>query len=190
MRVSLLCAVLVVVFLSTPRLTDAGEVCIVPSKLTGSNLSVDCDTICFDCPGRWAYDNATVGYSTTGAPCATGACPDPLVYGWSISASSTDPNVNSGALPAPTASLYLWFRCDALGGFSAAEFDLETTGSDLVHLSTDMLNDVLNAGTFNQPLIAVGGCPEANFLVARLNMMVLPVSVESETWSNVKEMYR
>lgn len=195
MRVFLISFVLVsTAGLSCVALAMGGEVCIVPSQANGTNATVDCDTICLtDCdsgPGRWVYDNAVTGYSTTGAPCATDLCPGDQIYGWSISASSTDPSVNSGALPVPLASLYLWFSCHTNDGMSAAEFDLVTTGKDIVHLSTDFLNGVLNAGTFDRPLLAVGGCPDSDFLAARLNMMVNPVSVEGTSWGQVKSLYR
>lgn len=43
--------------------------------------------------------------------------------------------------------------------YDNAEFGIETTGEGLFHVGTNPRNGVLNAGTLDQPLFAVGGCP-------------------------------
>ena len=74
---------------------------------------------------------------------------------------------------------------------AGAEFAIQTTGPDLTHVATTPMNGVLNAGTTDQLLLAVGGCPTGPFLAATLLMVVTdPISVESETWSEVKALYR
>ena len=169
---------------------DAGEVCLGPSSGNGRNVTVDCDFI-----NPVAWGNAMVGFSEVWRPCSLEHCAFgygiAIPYGWSISHSSTDPNWNTGALESPIDHLYLWLDCSVLDGMTAAEFAIETTGDNLFHVATTPMGGVLNAGTFDQPLFAVGGCPQENFLVAELLMVVTdPVSVESESWADVKAMYR
>ncbi|MEZ5066868.1 MAG: hypothetical protein R3B81_19310 [bacterium] len=86
-------------------------------------------------------------------------------YGWSVSGSSSTPDNNIGA-PSGTpglVTLYCWMECTSNGGWSAAEFDVAATGALSVVGFTPM-NGVLNAGTATALLIAVGGCPEGQFL--------------------------
>ena len=76
--------------------TRAAEVCIVPSAANQQSVTVDCNALN---PG--VHGHGYTGYSTDGVPCLelTGCLvsPGPYNYGWSISASSTDPLVTSGA---------------------------------------------------------------------------------------------
>lgn len=178
---------IVVLLLALAGTANAGQICIVPS-VRGWVGSAECD--CLGCP--IPTESARVGYATDGSPCWEGPCSqESFRYEYRISASDSDPNVNSGALPAGLNSLYLWLSCTTDEGFAAAEFDLVTFGDDLQHLSTTFLNGVLSAGTDTEILIAVGGCPEGEFLIAELVVMVMEeVSVESETWADVKELYR
>ncbi len=71
----------------------AGELCVE----YGSVLE------CF--PGDLGYPMDTVGFSSQGDPCQ--AAYGEFVPGFSVSASSTDPHVNQGPLPAD-GLLYLW----------------------------------------------------------------------------------
>jgi hypothetical protein len=168
----------------------ARSVCIVPSP-NGINATVDCS---FPNPTMW--DNATVGYSVNAAPCQTGSCGfspgrGGNAYRWSISASSTDPSVNSGPLPEPVASLYLWLSCSVSGGWFAVEFSFATDDPGFVVLGLNPLNGVLNAGNAVDPLLVVGGCPSAYFLAGEIVMLNLgPVSTEKPTWGGIKALYR
>ena len=168
----------------------ADDICLVPSAANGYNVTVDCED---GTPN--IHDNQVIGYSEDGTACndsnlcALSSAP----YGWTISASDTDPLQNSGVLPAGLNFLYLWFYCShpVIGRGNAAEFDFEITGSDLQLLGLNFYPGNLNAGTVSQPLIAMMGCPDTPRLVTQLvTFKTGPVSVESETWSNVKEMYR
>ena len=79
-------------------------------------------------------------------------------YGWTISASGTDPFVNQGPInPAPT-TLFLWLQCTGADGMSAAEFDAIPPAGYLNFGFTPQ-NGFLNAGGAGDLLLAVGGCP-------------------------------
>jgi hypothetical protein len=92
-------------------------------------------------------------------------------YGWTISASDTDPFVNSGAATFGFATKYLWYQCNTLDGMSAAEFDIQETGIDL--LATTPVNNFLNAGGASDPLLAIGACPDGPIVAAHLLVMDL-----------------
>ncbi|MFN8176387.1 MAG: hypothetical protein U0167_00510 [bacterium] len=78
------------------------------------------------------------------------------LYGWTISASPTDPRVSTGGIvPGSLGHLYLWYFCGP--GMSAADFGLAATGVVFAGFST--LNGFLNAGSGTNLLLAVGGCP-------------------------------
>ena len=130
----------------------AGQICILPSAQNGVACVVDCDSA-----GPTCFNTARVGYSTDGSPCWEGPCvwPD-SPYELRISASATDPYVNSGALPPGPHSLYLWLSCTTFDGMAALECDLVTFGDDLEHLSTNVTAG-LNVGTDQHLLYAVGG---------------------------------
>jgi len=92
-------------------------------------------------------------------------------YHWTISASNTDPFVNT-TVPGPGLTFYLWLVCsnppDPLqDGMSAAEFDVVTSGN-LLHLATITQNGFLNAGGTTNLLLAVGGCPGGPVVAANL----------------------
>ncbi|MEZ5066617.1 MAG: hypothetical protein R3B81_17945 [bacterium] len=172
----------------------ASQICIVPSTANNFNVTVDCDPL-----NPQIHENAATGYSTDGFPCTSGFC-GPVAggglqdYGWSISSSSTDPFLHSGPLVPGLSNLYLWFECTINSGFdgwAAAEFRLESDNSNLLILSFVPMNGVLNAGTGTEVLMAVGGCPQAPFLAGSLLVLYTgPVSVESESWGDIKAMYR
>lgn len=79
-------------------------------------------------------------------------------YGWTISSSPSDPNVNSGPVGAGVSTMYLWFACSTLGGMSAAEFGVSASAGNTV-LAFNTANGFLNAGSAQALLLAVGGCP-------------------------------
>lgn len=79
-------------------------------------------------------------------------------YGWTISSSSSNPDVNSGPVNPQPFSLYLWFKCSASGGMSAAEFDFAAP-EGVLNFGFSPMNGFLNAGSASHLLLAVGGCP-------------------------------
>ena len=86
-------------------------------------------------------------------------------YGWSLSGSSTDPNVNTGPAVASTPFfVYLWLVCSPIDGISATEFSMSTGFFDA---GFTPLNGVLNAGNSVDLLLAVGGLLFINFQGAR-----------------------
>lgn len=93
-------------------------------------------------------------------------------YGWSISASSTDPAVNTASVaPGLPANLYLHMACATVDGMSAMEADVQASG--LLFLSFVPLNGTLNAGAGPALLLAVGGCPGAGFVAGALSVLNL-----------------
>lgn len=78
-----------------------------------------------------------------------------IAYEFSVSASDTDPFVNSSAPSGGVRALSLWATC-AIGGLTA--FEGEVVGS-LPMLGFIPAPGVLNAGNGNHLLLAVGGCP-------------------------------
>lgn len=143
------------------------------------------------------FENLTTSYRIDGDSSCPGGVPaaaspacDSFNYGWSISSSSVDPSVNQGALPIGLGTLYLWLDCTEVDGMTAVEFGLQDS-PELTLLGLTPLNGALNAGTAHEPLLAVGGCPTDDFTIATLLVFYSgPVSIESETWSDVKAMYR
>ncbi|MGH2571296.1 MAG: hypothetical protein ACRDGR_08730, partial [bacterium] len=81
-------------------------------------------------------------------------------YTLGISASATDPDVHSSPPTGGQRNLYLWMIC-APFGWSALE--AQTVGT-LDPLGFVNLNGVLNAGTADHLLLAVGGCPTGSEL--------------------------
>jgi hypothetical protein len=97
-------------------------------------------------------------------------------YGWSISASSTDPFVNTTPFVAGVQTVYLWLVCSTPapagpGGMAAAEFALCSSNPSNVILATTTMNGFLNAGSPTQLLLAVGGCPTGPVHAANILMM-------------------
>ncbi|MFN8176389.1 MAG: hypothetical protein U0167_00520 [bacterium] len=79
-------------------------------------------------------------------------------YGWTISSSQSTPAANVGGLtPGVLGHLYLWYACSIGGGMSAADFGLQANG--VIFAGFSPLNGFLNAGSGQNILIAVGGCP-------------------------------
>jgi len=107
-------------------------------------------------------------------PAAAGESP----YEWTISASATDPFVNTAAATGGLATYYLWLACceeAQVDGMTAAEFDLVASGP--AHLATIPQNGFLNAGGTSNLLLAVGGCPCGPLLAADLLVLALPGTI-------------
>jgi hypothetical protein len=96
-------------------------------------------------------------------------------YAWSLSASSTDPFVQTGSpLPEPGPfDLWLWFVCHEGDGVAAAEFDLTVTGDFLVVTFSPIWPPVINLGVSASLLLAIGGCPTPPFLAGHFIMIDL-----------------
>jgi hypothetical protein len=160
----------------------AAELCLAPSTHPaglGENVSVDCTTT----PAAWAND--WIGYSTDGV-CNSGVttCAETHDFLWTVSASATDPFVNSG--PAVD-RLYLWFVCTTQPGLAAGAFDL---AGDLVVSGCIPGDGVLFVSSGQQLLFAVGGCPAGPMVVAQLIVTPSTVSVEESSWGGIKAFYR
>jgi len=154
----------------------------------GPNATVNCDPI-----SPSLFPNSWIGWSAQGAPCEFGTCFGPEFYGWSISLSDTDPFANSGPIPvAQFAHLYLWMSCSLFDGAAAAQFGLVTDGDPSFFLvGLTPRNGCLNAGTTENPLLAIPGCPSGPFLAAELTVVHFgTVATESESWGGIKAMYR
>jgi len=92
-------------------------------------------------------------------------------YGWSISASSTDPNVNIAPIsPGLPASIYLWLNCST-GGASGAEFAVSPVG--LLGLSFSGSTGVLNATAYPHLSLGLGGCQNGPFLAGTIGVLNL-----------------
>jgi hypothetical protein len=159
----------------------AGEICLVPSALNNRSVTVAC--------GGTGYANEQIGYRTDGtATCKDFFCVVHPAFGWTVSASATDPFVNSGPL-APGASLYLWLYCNSTltSGMAAAEFDLLAT--DLIVTGFVPLNGFLSAGSGANILIAVAGCPSGPVVAGRIDVQAA-VGVAPVSWGRIKGDYR
>lgn len=99
-------------------------------------------------------------------------------YGWTISASSQDPLLNTAPALNDVATYYLWYVC-ALGGsetWCAAEFGLSYDGPVPFGAGITPINGFLNAGTATNLLIA-GGHTYGRIIVAYLSVMSLPGTI-------------
>jgi hypothetical protein len=171
---------------------SAAGVCLGLSPLDEMG-TVDCDPVN---PQLWP--SHVVGYSQFDVPCEFGTCEifDPAAgsnqYGWTISSSDVDPYVNTGPLDAPLTFLYLWYECNSSVGVQAAEFAVEVDDPGLVLIDVSMRNGWLNAATdLGDLLIVVGGCPPAPIVAAQFLLLnVGTVSVEEQSWSGIKSLYR
>jgi len=98
-----------------------------------------------------------------------------VLYGWSVSGSATDANVNTGTPTGGVGTFYLWFNCNDGDGMSAAEFDMVVTG--ISPLAFTPMNGFLNAGTFPALLLAVGGCPNGPLVAGSILVLDLPGNI-------------
>ena len=88
-------------------------------------------------------------------------------FGWTLSASASDPLASTGAPVPGLVNVYLWYYCSNVNGLASAEFDIAGSAAPL---SFTAANGFLNAGGAANLLLAVGGCPSGpvlagNFLV-------------------------
>ncbi len=97
---------------------------------------------------------------TAGTASAVGSS---ATFGWTISNSLVDPNVNTGASTGGVVSLGLWLQCGLGNGMASAEFDLGVSGAMSV-LAFTAMNGFLNAGGSTNLLLAVGACPSGPVL--------------------------
>jgi len=96
-------------------------------------------------------------------------------YGWTISASSTEPFENTDAATFTNRTVYLWISCSSPGFTTyAAEFDIVSTG--ITHLQTTVLFPWLNAGGTSDLLLA-NDCSSGLQLVATFDIIDLPGSM-------------
>jgi len=156
----------------------------VPSAANSRNVWVDCQGL--------GWVNGMIGYRTDAAPCAhpnaSNACtsigPGSL---WTISASDTDPFVNSGPLPDP-ATLYLWFHCEGWSGwgFQLAEFAL---AGDVSVVALIPRPGFVSTGTVTEVLLSGTGCPSPPFVVAEVTVTGT-TSVAAHSWGRVKSLFR
>ncbi len=198
---SLACALALICGLTGPG--AAGELCLVPSQANGWMICIECNSLDL-------YGLDYVGFRTGGGdPCTEGNRPpgwEPCMwsnpFGWTISASSTDPHKNTAvgydgvsapdgeSFPNGITELYLWYYCGEgiamTYGLAAAEFDL---GGTIPVLGFTPLNGFLNAGGATQLQLSVGGCPLGP-VVAGIIHLEGPVTVQATTWGSVKALYR
>jgi hypothetical protein len=92
-------------------------------------------------------------------------------YGWTISASGTDPYLNSMTLePNTPFTAYVWDACDTEDGVSAAEFAI--TIDPLESFAATPVFSVMGywlwAGSGLDCIIVVGGCPRAPILAGTI----------------------
>lgn len=93
-------------------------------------------------------------------------------YGWTISDSAIDARSNSGVNPAGGVfTYYLWLDCVTADGAAAAEFDLSSTGPNL--LATTAINGFLNAGGTTDLLLATP-CATGPVAAATILAITLP----------------
>ena len=96
-------------------------------------------------------------------------------FGWTISGSAVDPNVNTGTATNGVASLYLWLQCGVGNGMASAEFDLCATGIN--PLAFTALPPFLNAGGSTNLLMAAGGCPNGPITAGTILVLDFPGSI-------------
>ena len=106
-------------------------------------------------------------------------------YGWTISASATDPYVNVASPTGGPATFYLWLACSDVPphsdgtpreqGFSLAEFALIFTG--IVHLATATSCISTNVPPSPDFTFLCPGCPGGPIVVAELVVLNLPGTI-------------
>ena len=95
-------------------------------------------------------------------------------FGWTLSASPTDPLVNTGPATSDTLDLYLWMYCSepVQSGVSAAKFSLEFHPSLWVH-TLELSPGVTNSGTVWDLDLQLSGCPPGAHRVAHYRIQDL-----------------
>jgi hypothetical protein len=111
-----------------------------------------------------------VALSVLGA--ASGAQATGSSYGWTISASNTDPYQNTTPFVGGLKTVYLWYACSTPapgpGGMSAAELAICPADPGNLVLAVSPQNGFLNAGTSPDMLLAIGGCPTGPVVAANV----------------------
>ena len=88
-------------------------------------------------------------------------------YRWTISASTTDPLVNTGSPVPGFVDYYLWLECTStLGG--AASADMGIVVNTLFYSSFTPQPGVLNFGAGQNLVLGLGGCPDAPFMAGTI----------------------
>jgi hypothetical protein len=95
------------------------------------------------------------------ASMAPSASADDPAYGWTLSASSTDPFLNEGPWIPGLLFLKLWYACNVNDGIQAAAFDLVSMNPINIILAFTTKSGFLNAGAGTALLLGIGGCPNA-----------------------------
>jgi hypothetical protein len=156
--------------LLAPGAVAAGEVCFTLARGEGYG-------------GKGFTANAT-SYNTDGEPCRIDAGSHrPSFF---LSASDTDPEINSG--PLANEFLYLWAVAGQSYGFWNGYVDYETT------LEIEGVEAINYAQVEHDPpriafIWDVAFDPDLRLPIARLTVRQ-PVSVESGTWGRIKGLYR
>jgi uncharacterized repeat protein (TIGR01451 family) len=89
-------------------------------------------------------------------------------YGWTLSASSTDPFVHVDNPTLVTGTVYLWLACDAASeGVSSAEFGISCTNAGF---SFTPSNGFSNGGTAAEPRLTIAGCPTGQRLAGTFSV--------------------
>jgi len=153
-----------------------------------------------DCSMEQYWPIHVRGYSQFDAPCEFGSCGSAPAtgteaYGWTISASDTDPYVQTGALSTPVARLYVWYVCAAGEEARAAEFGIENTDPNLTLIYVGQAPGsvwLVNYVPFGTDFVAYSGnCSPAPAIVGEIFFVNdTPVSVEAQSWGGVKSLYR
>lgn len=106
-------------------------------------------------------------------------------YSWTISASSSDPYVNTASPSGPLATYYVWFLCTGdpeLGGAQVAHFGITTGNPDLPILAVYPNVPWLNAGTLGCLYLATicqtGPSLAATVIVLNPNLVPFSLCIE------------
>jgi hypothetical protein len=121
--------------------------------------------------GRHALRAFGLVVITTGPTLASGGLPD---FGWTLSASSTDPFVNNGPATKDTLDLYLWLFCsNDTSGVDGVELGVGpcTLGLQIIDFEPSqgvVENPVSYCGDVN---LSLPGCPRGTHLAGRFTVL-------------------
>ena len=91
-------------------------------------------------------------------------------YGWSLSGSDVDPEMNVGPAAGGLLPVYLWLTCTGdFGGWASMEGNV-TYPAGWSNFGFNVLNGTLNAGTADALQLAGTGCPIQPFLAGFWNL--------------------
>jgi hypothetical protein len=88
-------------------------------------------------------------------------------YGYTLSASVTDPFVHAAAPVAGIVNVYLWLACSPEGGVAAIEFSIDHDFPFLVGIQGNQVN----FGSLDHPRLSVRDCPTAAVPLATLQFL-------------------